>query len=571
MSMKLLRSDIFNIARNTWDFFKSYPLFLAIFYVCTITSFGGSFFEDGLYIAKAKSIIQDFDYNVINQVDSTFQWLVTKEYFHPTQHTEVQTPALVILRYLEKILFNTSFEEEFLLGSLALSLFCLYYGFLYCGRILKHFGEENFSYSFALFFSSTVFMYFSIFYLNVSEIFSFPLTAYLLSIVLLKKKVVTVGEALCFSICSAVLLISKSIYFLPFILSTYYILFKNKENKTTAIFIMVTALMSVTYYINMLDQFGGVELLGGAAETFLDFSFSNFFRTFIFGGFSLGGLFSSNPSYLPALVFALVFIYKLYKKNYDRFILLLLLLWLAAGFSQTVFIIGDVVNDQFPGRLILTVLPLLLIGFYYFYKGITNRWIKVLLSISFIGIHLFSLINYLAISKIGHYQYATQRVVRSYLEFERIIDSALFNIEIANYNFSYIAIWSFIIFLLFKISKKKLFFSFNIGTASLLLLFCFLSYSKSEINTTEYFERNKGLKESVVIGNSGEVYFYNYINDSLEFRMRETDDTTLRSEIIVRRKKYYDIIKKNLLKSTPEFDDILDNYIFYYGYYKEDK
>ncbi|WP_290735586.1 hypothetical protein [Halobacteriovorax sp. JY17] len=569
--MKLLKSDIMKIAISGGGFFKLYPLFLAIFYVITITSFGDSFFEDGLYIAKANSIIKDSDYNVINQVDKTFSWLVTKEYFHPTQHTEVQTPALVGLRYLETFLFKNKFEEEFLLASITLSLFCLYYGFYFCIQILKGFHEEHFLKPFLIFFTSTVFMFFSICYLSVSEIFSFPMTAYLLFIVLLKKEVSSFKDSLCFSICCGVLLISKSIYFFPFIMGAYYIFIRNKSFQAKVVFVLTTLLMGGTYYINMYDQFGGIELLGGSASTFIDFSFRNFFSTFFFGGFSIGGLFTSNPAYLPSLVFVLIFIFRLFQRKYDKFILITLLGWLGAGFTQTVFIVGNVVNDQFSGRLVLTVLPLLLIGFFYFYKAIKNKWIKVFVSVSFIVLHLFSLSNYVAVTRINHYQYATQKIVKSYAEFEKIIDTVLFNMKIANYNFSFIVVWSFVIFLLFNFFKKRLFFFFQVYTGILLLVFCGLSYSNSGENTKKYFESNKDLKESVVIGNSGEVYFYNYINDSLEFRMRAAQDEELRQDIINRRKIYYDIIKKNLLKSNPEFDDVLDNYIFYYGYYKEDK
>ena len=106
---------------------------------------GQLFYEGKIYVYHFISIINDFDFNIINQVPKPMAWLITPSNFHPDQHSVTQSAFMLPIYFLEYVAKSLSFTSipafaydfQYSLTALALNLFSLISGFYFIRQISK--------------------------------------------------------------------------------------------------------------------------------------------------------------------------------------------------------------------------------------------------------------------------------------------------------------------------------------------------------------------------------------------------------------------------------------------------
>jgi hypothetical protein len=564
---------------------KSIYLFGSIFtcfFLILAFSLNSDFEEHHIYKNYAKSMVLDLDYNILNQVDKGFGWLLTKNYVHPSQHSVIQTPSLLFLELINtklSSLFPTNSVKEFVVSGILLNVFSLVFGFIFCRKTLKllNLGITNLQCIFLVF--STAILYYSFFSLTVIEIFAFPLSSF----VLYQIFQLTEGDREQFrpvimGLASGLLLVSKVSYVFLFILSLYVIIFSDLKEKKSNIIKYIIALMSILIpsICNDFVQYGEVVFLSSSfSSIMLDISVYNFINTLIYGYFGVGGLVYVNPIHLPAFFsFLIYFIREVFIQKKFVFRNLVLILWLGMGFFQTIFLPAFIVSDHYIGRLVLTCLPPIVLGFGIFISYFRNK--KFLLSI--IGIVLiiwqfFALFNFLTFYKKSHFAYASKKIANNIDEFVKtFLEHFSLSIDTLMDNYFYIVIVAivstFVVLAIRKCEDLDTFFGKYVMIISIFLaVFSLLNFLNSKNNSLKYFSVNENRFDRV-IGNHASIYIFIYVMDGLKTLSINNQDVRMKKIINRKRKNYYDSLKGKTLKSTPEFDKALRDYDFDFGYFK---
>jgi hypothetical protein len=377
------------------------------------------FYEDGNYINYFKSFIQDYDLNIINQQSSLYSWMVTKNLFDTAQHSFLQTPFIILIAIPEIILswvgvgLNDFLEYHF--SSYLFSIVCLFLGLRETNKVLKLFNLKVVKqHVFTVLFGSTLF-YFSFLRYNVLEIFSFALCARVFYLFCRDQLNNLITYKVIDSFIMAILLCLKPA-FLPLVGFVFFRKLKTLYEKKNMIdIVIVISFFSFTLLCNYGLWFQKYGVFPSTTNQFSEvmlYSPSLFFSKVLLL-FELKGFFFANPALFIATIGTLCFLWQKWKsKTFTLIGLLVLLVWLVGSFTQTFFIAMPLLDDHLVGRLNLTSLPLLFIGFVYIwdkYLEPINRFNVLILLI--ILVSSFSTLYYISHDLQGHFSYAKTKQI----------------------------------------------------------------------------------------------------------------------------------------------------------------
>ena len=539
------------------------------------------FYEDSMYIYYVQSILNDGDFNLINQVPENFRWLVTKEMFFPSIHSEIQTPFILIFYLLEKMVtgfFSLNILKEFHLAAYSLNVFSLLVGYHYTKMAIKKFNFEFTKTHFFVFLMTSCLLYFSTFYLTVIEIFSFSLSSFCFyNIALIHSGEGKKISPFIVGLISTLLLMSKISYIFIFLAFLGYFgieLLKNKR-KSFCFFLMGSLLGAFPFVLNNYIQYGRLIHAYSYFSVIMDYSFENIFRTLRVGYFGYRGLFFTNPLFLPSFFFLCMKLFKYCKGSKSHFYLYFFLIcWLLSSFFQTIFIMGPIVDDHYVGRLTLTALPLLLFGFSIISKKIKIRYLNLFLVINLVLWQLLIMMKFQLLHENGHYSYVYNENFVSIQDVFNFISVSAGDFIIVFTDNIGVGILLFLLSLLltyfnFKDKfKEKMFIRVVFLGVLSLILFSFLNYINHDENNKSHFASKEILK-NVVIADGGHAYVFNYLMDGMRSHYLNSDKH-LKKKIEKRFRIYYKKVKEELLRVTPEFQNTLDSYDFNYTYFKDD-
>lgn len=550
--------------------------FLLVFFISSFVflfKVGNIFFEGGIYLAYLKSMMTDLDFNIINNVPAPMGWLVTKMYFHPDFHSEIQTPLLFIFYLLEAFLNlflpKVSFEvNNFQLAAIAMNIFLIYIGYEISKKALDEIKIKLSGYQFLFFFGSTVFLYYTLFYATVIEIFSFPLLAYLVLVFFKIKKNHLDFSPLAFGLTLASLLTIKITYLpiLLYVLTIYLVrIIKNNKTKTLLPFFVGFLGIIFCYISNMFIKYGNFVFPYSASKYFLDYSLGNIISSLINGHFMPRGTFFIN---IPFFIGAVGFLYFLYEKfrqkKFNIWDLLFLGTWLFLGLFQTILIIGDRPDDHVPGRLNLTVSILLILGLSFLISKIKKQHKKLLFIPGFLIFfwHIFFMGSFLLIYIHNVYDYSfmtipTLEIIEkstNYLQTFYANNFIGFK-EHFFHIFFFSAIISFLFLLLSQIKNTGRLLSGLIVTCGVIFVIM------SRLNY-EYYKDNislhtkQGFYQNVVIGDGPEIFFMDYVLDFTKNYQSIYDNET-KEKLNTMLERFYKAVKKQVLLSTKDFDKVI--------------
>lgn len=549
------------IPKNLISFLSIFA-FVAVFLAVGVEAF---FYEDEVYFLMMKSIIQDFDYNLINQVSEEKQWLVTKEYFFPSHHSEIQTPIIFLSYLFESVIrmiLPSSIIKNGIMSGHIVSFLCLAIGFVYVKKLINLFDIEFDLKIFLVFLLGTSLFYFSFLTVTAIEIISFTLTSFTLFMAF-KLKDRNYNDYAFLGISSSLLLISK-FYFLSLYVLVIFKIWQEREKTTRKCFASFTIgslLVFIPGLLNHYIKYGEFFFWAGSfADSVLLYSWDNFKVTIKNGYFGVGGLFYTNPVLLPSIIGLILWGIEQLKNRKYVFETFIIGAWLVQGLFSPVFLAGELVEDHYVGRTFFTVLPIYLLGLGYILKFVKGNAVKAWLAVSFILWQAFHTLSYLKISRTGHYSYSTKKLISleeliQFCEELRVIITTNIVSDYGVYISFCLIISGIVYYVLYKFNEKYM---KAILAYSLIFLFVasILNMYYGKINGEQYFADKKRY-ENVSIGGHPDTYYFIYVLDILNTQEIATNNQAVRTSIHKMRHNYYDKIKDKFLKKSDKLENEL--------------
>lgn len=562
------------------NFPDSYKQVITIFLLVTFFTWigiSGYFYEDNFYIYYVTSFLQDHDFNIINQVPFQHARIVTEKFSHPTHHSILQTPALLILSGFDWILgkIGNNAIAPFKLAGILLNMISLSVGFIFL-RKTAELLNTTFRFSHFLFFLlSTALFYFSFFTLTVIEIFNFALSSFALyGTVLLYKKRDHEIDGFSLGTAAAMVLTSKMTYLPLFFAATYFAV--TSTRKLFLRYLTGALLVFTIVILKDIASFGELSLIGRAMGEFtITYSLLDIYYTVKDGMFGVGGLFYTNPAYLLGFIGCLMLFHSAFSRNKNSLILFgSLSLWLLMGLFQTTFIVGPAMEDHYVGRIMLIALPLMLLGISTLSGLIRNTFAKILFYVLFPLWQLFTLAQFLFISKDGHYKYALQKYVSDlssvFQFFEQILKTNFHNFIADGLKvFIFVFLSTALLYFLYG-RRDKLTFQFNLYlrySSLVLLIFTVMNCFTSKNHGEEYL-MSQGMRQNVVIANDHSLYSFIYIVDILRTQYLNTNDPILKEMIRKKHSLYLERIKPHLEDAPYDFRQAIRDEDTEYGIFR---
>lgn len=383
------------------------PLYL----ITTLLITWDPFYESGNYINYLISFISDKDLNIINQSTDS-PWIVSKSLYDISHHTPLQTPILLVISTLEnisKLLITIPKELNYTFTSFLASYIFLILGFKFNNDILNLLKiKTNLIFPIVFVVGTSVF-YFSFLRYNVLELFTFPLLSYLFrELIKAKLNIIKSGDTnLYFAV--GICLCLKPAYFLFCIYVLCYFIWLQKSNKEYSKIFLGIFLLSTIIIIEKsfwIKKYNFLQNRFNQFSSLIDISPEQFLSK-LFTAFEVKGFFAANPLFLSALVGLVFLIIKLKKSNtLSKVEIFVLISWVLGGISQNFFTIFAIWEDHLIGRLAITSLPLLYIGYVYFQSLIKRDPLRNFFNILGICIGTFSTLYYISDDINSHYSYA---------------------------------------------------------------------------------------------------------------------------------------------------------------------
>lgn len=542
--------------------------FIAYVIMSWILHSGGIFYEDGAYKDYLLSMLNDYDFNIINQVSSHKSWLVTSRYFHPDFHYEIYSALLFIPYLLEFGIFNLfnshpNPDFTFTLSALTLNFFSLYYGLHFTKEAAKQIGIEITNSHFYLFFFGTVLFFFSVFYTTVPEVLAFPSMAYMLLIFFKTKR----EEKLSYfyiGINLAFLLTQKSTMWLfpIYVVGRLLCLRWKNFNWRELVFLLspVFILLSCKY-INIYLKYGPIfDPTAVILKHYVDNSYWNIFLKLFKKFVPYKGTYFVSPFLFVCLFSSAKLLAKLVKdsviKNSE---IIIFVIWFLLGESMHAIVIGDLGENHIPGRLILSSSPFFIVALAYLFKISKHK--KFLYGLS-IALTLWSVVmtyGYVAIDTINPYLYSDmsfptgEYFTTSFQNYKWSLRTniqflAWFSLPISLYLFSACAVGK----AFQKVSREKIWQLFITCSSLVFIGMTILNISNYQKNIDQM--KAIGFFDNKVIGNGPEIYVVDYIFDYFK-SLRMQNDPELNAILDQRTKALYEAMKPQVIQSNPEFDE----------------
>lgn len=550
---------------------------LLIFLILSILLQNGlPFYENGIYVNYAQSILEDFDFNLMNQVSDTNTWLVTSSFHYPDFHPTVQTPFIILIYFFENITsrildinFNNYFDYH--LSSLTINFLITFFSFFYFIKLTRQYFDSKKLIPIFIVTTGSVYLFFSFFAANVTDVLSVPIISYVLYYIKDIEKRESRLEFFNFGIALGIISLLKLLY-LPLVvfwlIQTCHRLIALKKYNHFAFLLTIsllpTALNSVNIYLKCKQWF--LEVSTGAIVLF-DYSASHIVNKLLYGYFGTSGFFSLNPTLLIGSLFFIILVCTNFRKQSAQKVFhntegIAYLVFLGILFFHPIFMLGEIVEDMLPGRATIATLPFLMIGFSYIYN--LNRYQKYvkILSLILITWNIFVILNYLIISSDSVAYYYQNHFIFSFSQRNFLTNYLLSlkgNILYLSSVFPKIILFALMMnltILLIRILKIK----FSIEVGSYIFSYWLVAYflmttlnvSHSDKNVLEM--KKDGIFDNKVIGDGADIYLHDYLFDRF-YTIDKSSNGALAPELKKRAVLYYKNISPQIIKTTDEFEN----------------
>ena len=542
------------------------------------------FADEGVSLSYMSSILQDFDFNIINQVHDGMNWLVTKSYYHPDFRSEIQTPILLIFTCFEKLIIGLMSSLDHQLRPNVMATFTLNFGLIgatyilmkdYCRKMDLVFYPKIF---FLLTLGSAYFYYSSLIS-GVMDIFAIPVFIFSLiqyeDIKKVEKGAFFQSFLLGFSL--GIISLTGLLYWplALYLLADSCWFFWEKKMRRQMTWLLLSFLMILSCeLINQFMKYGGLISPQLTLRFFFDLSPLHLLEKLLTGYFAKGGVFFVNPLFLLSLL-GLVFFVRSYiltgkmRKSHA----LVKGLWIILVFCHTLPMMGINAEGELPGRIYLSTFPFLFMGLSYLAERkpkfiLNNIFLELMIIWNFINVFSF-----ISIDLYDRHAYSSM-VLPSAEILVKLLDSYWAQIEhnfllLVNQEVIGFFLMATLFSLLFSLAItnfKKVFSSLVVITAGSFTLFTLLNVLNGNVNVVELGE--KDFYVGKVIGDGSELYFYNDFMDiyaNLE-RGAESEKRLLLEE---RKKQYFKVIESQIITSTGSFNDQLRIHIKDKEFWKE--
>ncbi len=348
-------------------YFKEFKIeiligFILIFSISIIKHLKDSnAFEESFYIARSISILEDGDFNIINQpVREETKWAVTKTYNHTSQHKPGPAVTYLPIQIYNKLI-GRSYSDELKnhQGVIVTNIILLTFAFFFIYKIFKLLEIVSFKRSLFFTFFSTPIAYYSIFEPTnpniTSVLFTTLLTYYFL---LYSKKDFTTIKALnlfLLFIIASLIRVEAIFFGLPLVLLTIIKLKKIKK------VLLATSPLIIFMILNLMQEAtrGG----NGVAILFYLQGPENILRYL----FSPNGLLYITPMY--GLVIIATFL--LMRAHKD--IWLKIFLFIPISLFVTIYSNILSINEGITCRHLITFFPVVIIPIGYLVDKITSK------------------------------------------------------------------------------------------------------------------------------------------------------------------------------------------------------
>lgn len=551
---------------------------LTVFISLSILLRGGSqFYESGIYIDYAKSFLNDLDFNLINQVPKDMGWIVSSSYYYPDFHPEVQTPFLVLFRFFEQ--FATGlfyFSEEYLFSAITLNFFVLFISMKLSKKLLQEYFNIEDQLVFLPFILGTTLLYFCFFTTTVTDCFSIPLLFYILLQHIRLHKERPCDSPFIYGIALGFFTGLKIIY-VP--LALYLLLRAISFKRINKLFLLIGfTLPIIAKSLNTKVKFGSFFMephIG--AKVLFDYSPSHILNKLTIGFFSQDGFFFLNPMLFIGLVCALIMLYHLYKEDkYSKLDSIVFFLWLGIVFLHPIFMLGNFIEDQLPGRATLISLPFICLGVaYVFHKTNAKSFLRGLLWATVLW-NIWVVVNFVIIDSFNLNLYYLDKFITEITNFDSVpYISNLFQSNLRSLTFALpsLLIFSFVISIFASILEKVK--HLTIFREHLfkywILIFSIMTIHNivfGPINASKM--KSEGQYAGKVIGDGADVFLYDFLLDRFHSIDVESKGA-MREELSRRAKLYYLQIQPQILKSTPQFDTYIKENRWNSSYFQSQK
>ncbi|MBY0470434.1 hypothetical protein K2X30_04635 [bacterium] len=543
---------------------KSFLLFFSYFFLSLLIA-GPDFYEGGIYLSYLKSIFADGDFNIINHVPAPMEWLVTPNFFHPAKHTEIQTPLLFLFGLLEKFSkFLTLTHHDwtsypFAAGSL--SLFSLFVGFRLTQKTAEEIGIKISQGQLLCFYFGTALFYFSFFAITVIDVSLFPALAYLAWNFFRVKKKKAIDSPWMLGVACGILVLIRPTYWVPCGYMAFLIL-RNKKNLS---FLVPVALLVGCEVLNQFLKYG--KMINSQMPILMLFHFSpvDLVVSFVKGYFFPGGMFFTNPPYFIGIIGMFWLGRDLFKKKIlNGLDLSILGVWiLGLTIFRTLPLIGYLVEDHLPGRMGLNVLVFLLLGFSYFISKMRLKKKQLLLWGWGLALwHLFWMISFVFIDSLNPYLYPLHLLPLGDLWSQSMAAmSQKFSVQVVNTKHHFFNILLYSALLAALITGIRLKWKDQQIMRTLALSCCVLFAAMTTLNYFNSGEKVRALTaagffDNKVVGAGAEIYAADFSFDGAKMLKLYTDAEG-RKKIDAALSRYYDIMKGQVVRSTPWFDQMM--------------
>jgi len=568
------------LLKGSMNYFKGFTCLILYTVLLATLSYHDPFFEDMVYLNFTRSIIEDFDFNIINQVNIPYDWHVTTTFYHPTQHSEIITSLSTLGLFIEKMITAVVPMKTlsiYTLSGIFLNVLCYYLIFRLLISIMNMFEiKVRESWIVLLTVGSTLF-YYTFFFTYISDLYVMVLTTFIFKeFMLFYKGREDEIDLLSLGITSSLCLVSK-ITFLPLFIISHFIIvraFRRGDKRVTklcSLSLLSSLIICIFAYFQNVLQYGEFLLIGRYLKYFLTDNFNVAIHTLLYGYFLPGGIFFNNPPFFLGLIGLILFGYR----NISRAdilkssVLIFHILWSVFVLVQTIFAPMEYLNEQYVGRIAFVAFAQYAFGLFYLLNQFKKQgWIKVGIFV----VVCFQIMNsfvYRALRRISHYP------LRGEEEFDYILarlDELFYALDQTFYdilrNDLFLILTFILVVMFFLILIRKL--KFKVIVIYVFITYVFLhglSLKFSKENVVKY--KNRINASNKVISSNPYMIYYSYFIDGFRYCEEKTRFTYMKELIHEKRVGLYKRIKGDLYQSTDLFDQVLEQNDFNFGYYCE--
>lgn len=531
------------------------------------------FYENGVYVYYARSIIYDGDLNIFNQVSQQMQWLATSKMYHPDFHAIGLTPVLTIGYFLAWLVsgLESSRDWMFYVVTACLNFITAYFTFVSLRRLAKSYNFESTHWSVLAAIISPAFLIFALTKSTVLDVMLIPLLTE--SIIALRSFKQNDRFKLDIPLYWFLMLSLKSSSYHLILMAIFLWILEKRSFKSIGLWSMfiVCHIGFIPELVFDYYRYGEMILPRGALVHLFNWDLAHISKKIITGYFFPGGMFFTNPNYLLGMFVFIVAIIKSSApfSSLKVATILILAALLCFNIFQFLPLPGRSLEVHIPGRIALPLMPFFVIGFAVLDKSLSFRMKFSILTLQILwSVYLWA--GYVSQDVIDSHSWITHSVkdfdqyfadLKSYIKLATS-NSNLTMVKLETLIFSS-ALCSFLVNISKKMSIPKTL--KYISVVSLIGLVFVLTMDRFNYRDNLKSMTDKGEFHNVIIGHGREIYFFDYFTDSI-LEVSKTISDKEKEQMPGRVEKYFSLVENQVIKSNDEFDKILKSRNVNFGF-----